>query len=437
MIRALGSIVKLCCVVGLAMAAVLTGCVRTGSEEFLAPEIVSAEAKVEGTREARLSCTLSEPRAERVGFAYAEAGAPLVAVECRLEGASFELKLKGLTPGATYEWYAFATAGESELRSETARFTLDPLPPEELAIIPDRVFKAYLTDHFDVDGDGEISLSEALRVRKIAVKTDDIFSLEGIEYFKNIDTLICRGVDMGIDEYSYEGHPGRLDELDLSANTRLRRVECDGNIIKSLMLPDSQSLEFLRCSRNMLEELDLTGLPYLRLIQAFENDLTSLDFSGNPRLESIMIGGNPIANIDVTCCPKLNLLNVGGLEIKELSLSGCPMLEWLGIYATDLTSIDLSSNPRLRELYCSETGIASLDLKNCTNLSAIECWKCQIEELDVSMLPNLESLRCAPMNTLKKLYVSESQVIPGVTRDRSEDNVPSETEIVVLPSTTN
>ena len=434
MLRALG--IKLCCVVGMVVVAVLTGCTRTGSEEFLAPEIVSAEAKLEGTGEARLCCTLSEPRAERVGFAYAEAGAPLVAVECRLEGASFELKLKGLTPGATYEWYAFATAGESELRSETARFTLDPLPPEELVLIPDPVFKAYLTDHFDTDGDGEISLSEALRVRKIAVQTDEIFSLKGIEYFKNIDTLICRGVDIGSDEYSYEGRPGRLNELDLSANTRLLHLECDGNHIKSLILPESQSLEFLRCSHNMLEELDLTGLPGLRLLQAFENDLTSLDFCGNTRLESIEIGENLITSVDVTCCPRLDCLNVCGLGIKDLDLSGCPNLVWLGIFATSLTAIDLSLNSKLKELYCDGTGITSLDLKYCTNLLVLFCWNCQIEELDVSMLPYLGSLRCAPMNTLKKLYVSESQDIPGVTRDRSEDNVPAETEIVVIPATT-
>ena len=419
------------CLLALVALALLSACVpQTGSGEFLAPEIVSTEV-VAGVGEARLRCTLSEPRVERCGFAYAVAGAQFREVACELAGSSFELLLEGLTPGATYEWYAFAAAGESEVRSETARFTLEPLPPEEKVKIPDQVFKTYLTEHFDTDDDGEISLYEALRVRKIVVKTDDIFSLEGIESFTNLDTLVCRGVDPDHDEYSYDGWPGRLRSLDLSANTRLRKLECDGNNLLTLILPDSPWLEFVRCSHNRLKELDLSSLSDLRLLQAFNNDLSSVDFSGNPIIETIEIGGNPIESIDVTCCPKLGVLNIGGLKVKELVLSGCPELGWLGVHYTDLTSLDLSGNPKLQYLDCFNTGIISLDLSPCPKLYELKCWDCQIENLDISMLPGLEIMQCSPMATLKTLYVSEDQQIEGVTVNRSEESVPAGTKIIV------
>ena len=405
---------------------------QTGSEGFGAPEIVEAEAVVNGAREARLSCTLSEPRAERCGFAYGAAGAPLSTVECELAGTTFELRLEGLKPGATYEWYAFAEAGESEVRSQTARFTLEPLPQEEVVEVPDQVFKAYLTEHFDGDGDGEISLSEALMVRTIAVKTDRIFSLEGIEYFKNLDTLICRGVDPDANEYDYVGSPGRLRSLDLSALSYLMHLECDGNYLETLILPESPWLVFLRCSHNRLKELDLSRIPNLRLIQAFENDLSDLDFRVTPNIESIEIGSNQIGSIDVSQCPKLGVLNLGNLRsVKELDLSGNPRLGWLGIYDTGITSIDLSHNPQLNYLNCQVTSISSLDLSKCTKLYELKCWDCLIEELDVSMLPALEVLDCSPMPTLKTLYVADSQVIDGVTMNRSEDNIPAKTVIKI------
>ena len=416
------------------IAALFAACVpQTGSEGFGAPEIVEAEAAVAGVREAVLRCTLSEPRAERCGFAYGEAGGQLRSVECRMAGSSFELRLETLTPGATYEWYAFAAAGESEVRSKTARFTLEPLPREELAEIADPVFKAYLTEHFDADQDGEISVLEALDVRKIAVKTDRISSLEGIEYFKNLDTLICRGVEPDASEYDYSGSPGHLRSLDLSSLVYLRHLECDGNYLETLVLPDSPWLEFLRCSRNKLKELDLSKSPGLRLLQAFVNNLPGIDFSANTDIESIEIGDNrDVKSVDVTMCPRLATLNLGYLsQVKELNLSGNPRLGWLGIYGSGITSVDLNSNPELRYLNCENTPIASLDLSPCTKLYELKCWDCLMEELDISMLPYLEVVECAPMASLRKLYVSDTQRINGVTVNRSEANVPAGAEIVI------
>ena len=398
----------------------------------MAPEIVSAEAVVDGSM-VKLRCTLSEPRADRCGFALGLVGETLQCRECNLAGSSFDFYVDGLEPGSDYEWYAFVAAGESELKSALQRFATEPLPPEPVAVITDPVFKAYLVEHFDRDGDGEISVSEALDVQTITLNTKEVESLEGIEYFTHLDTLVCRGVDLEHDKY-YSGRPGRLRYLDLSSNTRLRRLDCDGNNIQSLILPYSPWLEFLCCSNNLIKELDLSKLPNLRWIQAFQNSLKSLDFSESYYINGIEIGENFIDSIDVTGCSMLTCLNISDLPIKELDLSGCPHLVWLGIYGTSITDIDLSVNTWLNYLHCFNTGIASLDLTPCPKLLELKCWDCKIEELDISMLPELYLLECSPVggkNYLTKLYVSDTQLIEGVTVNRSINNIPSETEIII------
>ena len=56
---------------------------------------------------------------------------------------------------------------------------------EDLRIInfPDKVFKKYLIDTFDKDGDGEISLTEALTITKVLCPQKGIKS---IGFFRNL-----------------------------------------------------------------------------------------------------------------------------------------------------------------------------------------------------------------------------------------------------------
>ena len=56
---------------------------------------------------------------------------------------------------------------------------------------PDKVFKKYLIDTFDKDGDGEISLTEALTITKVLCPQKGIKSIAGIEYLSNLEVLDC------------------------------------------------------------------------------------------------------------------------------------------------------------------------------------------------------------------------------------------------------
>ncbi len=413
---------------------------ENGSEDFLAPEIVSAEATVIDTT-VSFDCELSSPRVQTCGFVFWTNNQEKKIITCDLSSTSFSTVISDLLPGMTYEWYAFANSGESEIRSDTKRFATQEIVPEVKGIdIPDPYFKRYLLDNFDANGDGILSGMEGLVIRKIDVVTDKISSMRGIEYLKNLDSLICRGAD--VNEYDDVGHPGLLDSLDVSGNRKLRYLACDKNMLRSLNISDNPFLEEVLCSYNLLESIDLSSVPRLMLLRMWVNNVGSLDFSNTPLLHTLECGGNPITSVDVSKCPRLGCLNIGDLRIKELDLSGNPELGWLGIYGTDITTIDLSNNPNLDCLNCQDLSIAELDLSSCVNLYELKCWNCQLEELDVSMLPRLKILECSPMpgttgkNLLRKLYVSEEQEIQGVTVNRSMKNVPEDTDIVPVKAGT-
>ena len=416
---------------------------ETGSEEFLAPEIESATAVVDGTA-VIFNCNVSDARAESCGFAYGVLGGELTTVICQFSSSAFSSTVKRLTPGATYEWYAFVRAGVNEVRSQIGTFTV-PMPDEpedgpSAIYIPDPYFRSYLLENFDEDGNGVLSEEEALIVRKIDVVTDRISSMKGIEYFKNLDSLLCRGAD--INEYDDVGHPGLLDSLDVSANRKLRYLACDKNMIRSLDISDNPFLEEILCSYNLLETIDLSAVPRLKQLRMWVNNVESLDLSKVLLLDCLECGGNPISAIDVSQCRKLSTINVGDLNIKEIDLSNNENLRWLGTYGSGIESIDLSHNPDLEWLNCQNSPVRELDLSPCTKLRELKCWDCQLEELNVSMLPKLETLECSPMsgtsgnNLLKKLYVSEDQKIQGVTVDRSAKNIPEDTEIVTIKAGT-
>lgn len=163
---------------------------------------------------------------------------------------------------------------------------------------PDDNFRAYLleslaaiyeglglpyTDYFTAD-----ILS---KVTSMEPADRDIASLEGVEYFSSLHSLLCDG--------------NQLAEMDLSHNA---------------------ALETLSCTKNQLTSLDLSGNPLLRSLHCSENQLTSLDVSQNPQLT-------------VLICP----VN----EISELDLSGNPELQTLYCYRNRLRRLDLSDNPLL------------------------------------------------------------------------------------------
>lgn len=423
------------------LLSILVGCKqqRPTSVDFSAPEFVSLDSSIE-MRNVLLECTLSNARVEECGFAYAAVGRHIFTeINSKIQGRSFEQEINDLKPGTTYIWYAFARSSDAEIQSDTLTFTIPPLSSEEIVSVPDKNFKAYLIEKYDSDGDGEISIYEAEKVTKIEVYTQEIYTLEGISSFVRLDTLVC--CDSGFYEILWDGglSQGKLTSLDLSANVNLKYLQCNGNYLQSLILPDSPYLTDLICYKNSIKSLDVTKLINLYRLIAYENRISDIDLSNCDDIDYIELGLNPLNSIDLSNCKNINILNVHTTNLKELDVKDKQNINYLNFSWCQIDSIDLSTLKYLKFLNISGCSISSLDLSYCTNLVEIYCESClELEELDISMLPSLSTFDCVLENEngnqtpLKKLYVSGSQRIEGVTVNRSADYIPQTTEIIVI-----
>ncbi len=179
---------------------------------------------------------------------------------------------------------------------------------------PDPVFRAYVGERFDSDGDGFLGYEEYALALDIHVDHMNIASLTGIASFPNLKTLSCNG--------------NQLTSLDVSGNP---------------------ALEALWCGSNQLTELDVSGNPALQELECAHNQLTQLDVSQNPALWLLYCGSNHLTELNLQNNPALSSLHCGLNQLTQLDLTSNPALRSLHCNSNHLTSLDLSQNHQLEE----------------------------------------------------------------------------------------
>ncbi|MEH0008404.1 MAG: hypothetical protein V6Z82_06745, partial [Flavobacteriales bacterium] len=134
--------------------------------------------------------------------------------------------------------------------------------------IPDPNFRAHLQAEYPSVFFGDqlntdnpiIKDADSLNVSKKGVA-----SLEGIEYFPNLKTLICS--------------ENKLSQLNLSKNINLNILRCNGNELTQLNLSQNTALTILDCQHNKLEKLDLSKNPNIVKLHCERNRLQRLDLT--------------------------------------------------------------------------------------------------------------------------------------------------------------
>ena len=280
-------------------------------------------------------------------------------------------------------------------------------------VIEDANFKAWLVAQYDKDDDGEISKVEAAKITRIENTTDDVTSLKGIEYFTELRTLIWKG---SYTWYNERISNGKLTQVDLSGNTKLKELDLSnnqltaldlsqnpqmqtltiyGNKLSTLNLSGGAALTSLDCSNNQLTSLDLSGFPSLTTLSCQSNQITSLNLSQNTQLTYLYVDNNKLSSLDISSLNKLLGLFCGGNQLTELNLSACSELIYLTISGnSDITSINLSNCPHLQHLSIGYTSITSLDLSDFPELYYLSCGGLKLNYLDLSEVPKLQSLYC-------------------------------------------
>lgn len=309
-----------------------------------------------------------------------------------------------LDEGKTYYLRAFVDndiLGDGTTSISYGLQTVYAVPKIEKVNIPDAVFKAYIVENFDKNGDKEISLKEAAAITEINVNTNDIATLKGVECFENMEILRVRG--------NHFEDKGQLKELDLRANKRLTYISCTYNILESLYLPENNIIEHIDLFQNSLKYINTLDCPELTYLDLSYSYLTEVDLCGCPKLVELHYHCNlddVRGKVDISGLINLKKLYLENAECPE-TLNEVNDLEVLHLINAGLQSFDFSMFPNLINFNCSDNELAELDLSHALNLKELGVRNIGISNIDVSELQNLESLECGS-NELTELNISNN-----------------------------
>lgn len=166
-------------------------------------------------------------------------------------------------------------------------------------------FMKYCYDNFDVNKDGKVSMEEANAVKSIVCTNQEVTSVNGIEYFPNLEKL-----DLS---------ENNIPSLDFSLFTKLESLNINKNQFNTLALSQCLNLTQLRCERNHISSLDLSKCINLKRLECGNNQMTSLvlpigitqlwcmdnklselELSKFVDIEQLYCGGNLISEVDVS-----------------------------------------------------------------------------------------------------------------------------------------
>ena len=303
--------------------------------------------------------------------------------------------------------------------------------------VEDPDFKSYLVSNFDLDGNGEISLTEAQRITSIELNTDNIESLQGIEYMFNLQKLYLWG-SAGVSDHEFSN--GVLGWLDVSNNINLIELRCTNNLIQEIDLSHNKKLKEAYFGWNQLTNVRVSGASSLEVLDCDKNHLTSIDVSENTNLTHLYLYDNELEELDVSNNTKLLYLICPVNHLSSLDLSQNKLLWKMQCYSNNLTSLDVTNNPDLLSIMCSDNHLTTLDLSRNRELLDLYCDGNLLTSLDLSKNNKIMGFDCSPMadgngnNLLATLYLAEGHNIEWVTTDRDPMVIPDETEIVFVPS---
>lgn len=300
----------------------------------------------------------------------------------------------------------------------------------------------------DSNGDGEIQVSEALRIITLQFQPKSITDFSGIENFANLRTLASysnmvndfhldglqqltsinvTGNSSSNTVHSFSNLP-RLEFLTFSNNssitsltltnltalknifthnnanlsilnfiglTALERVNSNYCGIANLSITDSPFLEELNLNFNKLTSISTANLPRLKKLNLNSNRLTSTAGITNVNnIEVITIQGNQISNLILPASlPLLKQLSCGSNGFSTINLLGYPKLQILSMNNNNITNVDFSNNPLLEQLLVANNQLSNLNVSNLSFLKSIySSGNNSITELDFSHNPELISL---------------------------------------------
>ncbi|CAA0246504.1 InlB B-repeat-containing protein [Tenacibaculum maritimum] len=279
-------------------------------------------------------------------------------------------------------------------KSITAVFEKEPV-----VYIPDPNFKTYLIKNpfINTNNDDEIQVTEATKYSEYIYipnreqsESKKIKDLTGIEAFINLTELNCN--------YNL------ISQLNLSKNTKLKRVHCSNNKLTSLNIGFNLVLEELYVDNNQITNLDTSNALNLIKLAVNSNQISTIDLSKNLKLKDFSCSNNQLTELSTIHNKNLEWLLCKNNQLTNLDLSGMRNLIVADCSNNQIADLTISNTPKLKDLSCAYNQLNSLDLSKIPSLDRLDCNDNKISELDFSSNKNLTSVACSN-NLLVKLNI--------------------------------
>ncbi|CAH0335934.1 hypothetical protein FVB9288_01599 [Flavobacterium sp. CECT 9288] len=246
----------------------------------------------------------------------------------------------------------------------------------------------------DSNNNGNIEDAEAKQVSVLYLQASSITSLEGIQYFININQLNCS--------------TNRLATLDLTTLVNLKSIECSFNNLTYLNVNHLVQLETLNCRWNQIVNLDVSNLANLRIFTCDNNKLTSIILGNHPKISSFDCTRNNLSSLNLSSMSNLRILICQYNYLSTLNVNHMVNLDTLLCGSNYyLAVLDISNLTKLRQLNCDYNSLKSLNVSNLPNLYILFCNNNLISNLDISAIKGLERFSCAN-NQIANLVVGSS-----------------------------
>lgn len=301
---------------------------------------------------------------------------------CTDKGAvrTWNLSLTYDTPGDYDLIFRVSTYSEFPPSEHSVSFKVTSDVMINSVIFPDKVFRDYVSEQFDTNKDGELSVDEREQAYYINLRNSGLTNMKGVECFPN---LVYLYVDNN-----------NLTELNVSKNTELRDLECGNNQLKQLDVSSNTKLTSINIYGSSVTGLNVSKNTELKTLAVSGNPIMKLDLSQNSKLDWLGCGDCGLTELDVTNNPELTYIYCPENRLSELDVSNNKKLDTLNCRDNKLSTLNLKNNPLLTVLYCDSSNISALNLQACTKLQVLYCYRTKLTKLDVSKNPELSYISC-------------------------------------------
>ncbi len=243
--------------------------------------------------------------------------------------------------------------------------------------IPDVNFRTFLRQRypacFNTQGLMDTTCTAITTARNIDCSNRNIGNLQGIQYFRGLDTLVCSN--------------NQLTNLNIQGLTNLQNLACGFNQLTSLNMQGLVNLQNLNCGINRLTNLNVQGLTNLQNLTCLNNQLTSLNMQGSANLQQLNCDNNQLTSLNLQGLTNLQNLYSSSNQLTSINVQGLTNLQNIYCAANQLQSLNVQGLTSLQGLYFSDNFLSSLNVQGLTNLHELSCASNPI--FCLSILPDL------------------------------------------------